>query len=93
MKPVLSSEETAERDSLRRRWRAGDRVPSNSLGLAYAEGDTWTCLACGQTGPDTSHADLPRCPRARSGAHTMRFTARGRTWDSAIKPQLDPVSA
>ena len=56
------------------------RVPGNSLGLPWKEGQRWTCTRCGKGGPDRDDLALPPCtPREenrRVEFHDLEFHPR-----------------
>lgn len=51
------------------------RVPVNSNGQPYRDGDVWTCSRCGQSGPDRDDVEMARCPHeSRMGCHEGHLT-------------------
>lgn len=60
------------KESRRRTTREG---PRNSLGLPWAQGQTWTCARCGGSGPDRDDVVLAECGAgaARRTYHDLAF--------------------
>jgi hypothetical protein len=60
-------------------------VPRNSLGQPWREGQSWSCSACGLTGPDRDDVNMPDCTvHGSRGAHGLPLTFHPKEHAAAI---------